>query len=225
MEAKKSKKANLENKRGIFLQVGIIVALAMILIAFEWSSGQKDNLSDISMIQDIVFEEEMIVTRREEPKPKEELPKVLEVLDIVDDDVVIEDDFILDVEVDENTVVDFVVYDDEEEVVEDDVPFVIVSNMPKFRGGDLMEFWKYCNENIRYPEIAAENGVSGTVTVQFVVNKQGNVVDAVVLRGVDPALDAEALRVINSSPKWTPGDNRGLPASVLMNIPIKFILQ
>jgi len=97
--------------------------------------------------------------------------------------------------------------------------------MPKFNGGDLMEFWKYCNQNIIYPEIAAENGVSGTVTVQFVVNKQGYVVNAVIIRGIDPALDKEALRVISSSPRWTPGDQRGKPASVLMNIPIKFILQ
>jgi len=225
MKAKKSKKANLENKRPIFLQVGIIVALALILIAFEWSASPKTNMMDLSHIADIEFEEEMIITRREEPKPQKELPKVLEVLDIVDDDVLIEEDFTIDVEVDENTIVDFVIYDEVEEVIEDDVPFVIVSNMPQFNGGNLMEFWKYCNQNIIYPEIASENGVSGTVTVQFVVNKQGYVVDAVVIRGIDPALNKEALRVISSSPRWTPGDQRGKPASVLMNIPIKFILQ
>jgi periplasmic protein TonB len=193
------------------------------------SSGrEKRDNSDLAVVTAIQFEDEMMqITRREEPKPIEnKLPKVLEVIEIVNDDIVIEDDFTIDVEVDDNTIVDFVTYDNNtEEIIEEDVPFVIVSNMPTFNGGDLTEFWKYCQEHVKYPEIAAENGVSGTVTVQFVVNKQGYVVDAVIIRGVDPALDKEALRVINSSPRWVPGDNRGIPASVLMNIPIRFILQ
>jgi len=226
MEKKKSRKANQERNRPMFIQIGLIVALSIILVAFEWTSNPSES-DNIQMVQEIQFEDEMMITRREEPReePKPETPKVAEVLDIVDDDVEI-DDFDFDMEVDENTEYDFFVSDDgEEDIVEEDIPFVIVSNMPKFQGGDLMTFWKYCQENTKYPEIAAENGVSGTVTVQFVVNKQGYVVDAVVVRSVDPALDREALRVINSSPKWTPGDNRGKPASVMMNLPIKFILQ
>ena len=226
MEKKKSRKANQERNRPMFIQIGLIVALSIILVAFEWTSNPSES-DNIQMVQEIQFEDEMMITRREEPReePKPETPKVAEVLDIVDDDVEI-DDFDFDMEVDENTEYDFFVSDDgEEDIVEEDIPFVIVSNMPKFQGGDLMTFWKYCQENTKYPEIAAENGVSGTVTVQFVVNKQGYVVDAVVVRNVDPALDREALRVINSSPKWTPGDNRGKPASVMMNLPIKFILQ
>ena len=225
METKKSKKANLENKKASFFQIGTIVVLAIILVAFEWTSNPSIN-DDIQMVQQIKFEDEMLITRREEPKEeiKLEVPKVAEVLEIVDDDVEIED-FDFNMEVDDNTEYDFIISDDVEEIIEEDVPFIIISNMPKFQGGDLMNFWKYCQENIKYPEIASENGVSGTVTIQFVVNKQGYVVDAIIVRGVDPALDKEALRVINSSPKWEPGDNRGKPASVMMNLPIKFILQ
>ena len=226
MEKKKSNKANQERNRPMFIQVGLVVALSIILVAFEWTSNPKES-DGIRMVQEIQFEDEMMITRREEPReePKPETPQVMEVLDIVDDDVIV-DDFVFDMEVDENTEYDFTVFDtDEEDIEEEDVPFIIVSDMPKFQGGDLMTFWKYCQDNTRYPEIAAENGVSGTVTVQFVVNKQGYVVDAVVIRSVDPALDKEALRVINSSPKWTPGNNRGKPASVMMNLPIKFILQ
>jgi len=226
METKKSKKANLENKKSLFLQIGIILTLSTILVAFEWTSNPTLN-DNIQMVQEIQFEDEMVITRREEPKEeiKPEIPKVAEVLEIVDDDVEI-DDFDFDMEVDDNTEYDFIITDDgEDEVIEEDTPFIIVENMPKFNGGDLTSFWKYAQENIKYPEIAAENGVSGTVNIKFVVNKQGYVVDVEVIRGVDPALDKEAMRVIKNSPQWEPGKQRGRPVSVLMNLPIKFILQ
>ena len=109
---------------------------------------------------------------------------------------------------------------DEEEV------FYIVEDMPTFNGGDpATEFRKYIGQNLRYPEIAAENGISGRVIVQFAVNKVGTVVDAKVVRSVDPALDKEAIRVVMSSPKWTPGKQRGKSVKVLFTFPINFVLQ
>jgi protein TonB len=225
MEIKKSKKANLEKNKSMFIQLGLVIALSIILVAFEWTSNPSKN-EVTQMVQDIEFEDEMIITRREQPKEeiKQELPKVAEVLEIVEDDVEI-DDFDFDMEVDDNTEYDFIITEDEEEIIEEDVPFIIVSNMPKFQGGDLNTFWAWCQENASYPEIAAENGVSGVVTVQFIINKQGYVDKVTVLRSVDPALDNEAIRVVKSSPRWTPGDQRGKPASVMMTIPIRFILQ
>ncbi len=228
MEIKKSSKANLEKKKGLFIQIGVIVALSIILVAFEWTKGESDN-NNMNVVSEIQFEDEMMqITRREEPKPepKPEPPKVAEVLDIVDDGVLIEDDFDFDMEADDKSEYDFInMMGDDEEEIDEDIPFIIVSQMPTFRGGDLTAFWKYAQENTRYPEIAAENGVYGTVNVSFVVNKLGNVVDVKILRGVDPALDKEAMRVIKSSPKWEPGNQRGKPVSVIMNLPIKFILQ
>ena len=109
--------------------------------------------------------------------------------------------------------------EDEEEV------FVIVEVMPKFQGGDINNFSKYIQENIQYPELAAKSGISGKVFVQFVVNSKGNVVNARILRGVDPSLDAEALRVIQSSPPWEPGLQGGKPVSVQFTFPIVFVLQ
>jgi protein TonB len=98
--------------------------------------------------------------------------------------------------------------------------------MPTFNGGDpATEFRKYIAQNLRYPEIAAENGISGRVIVQFAVNKMGSVVDAIVVRSVDPALDKEAIRVVMSSPKWTPGKQRGKAVKVLFTFPINFVLQ
>ena len=111
-----------------------------------------------------------------------------------------------------------------EEEAEEEV-FFIVEVMPQFKGGGKEKFREYIQQNLNYPPIAAENGISGRVFVQFAVNARGEVVDVVVVRGVDPALDKEAVRVIMSSPKWTPGKQRGKPVRVQFTFPIKFVLQ
>jgi len=229
MELKKSKKADLENKKGMFIQIGLVMALSIVLVAFEWTKGEGND-DDSDAVAAIQFEDEMMqITRREEPKPepKPEQPKVAEVLDIVDDDVEIEDDFDFDMEATDDTEYDFtsMMGDDSEDIDEDEV-FYIVEDMPTFNGGDpATEFRKFIAQNLQYPEIAAENGVSGRVIVQFAVNKTGQLVDAVVVRSVDPALDKEAVRVVMSSPKWTPGKQRGKAVKVLFTFPINFVLQ
>lgn len=228
MELKKSKKVDLEKRKGMFIEIGLVVTLAIVLVAFEWTKGEGKG-DDSDVVQEIQFEDEMMqITRREEPKPepKPEQPKVAEVLDIVDDDVEIEDDFDFDMEATDDTEYDFTsMMDDDEEIDEEEV-FYIVEDMPTFNGGDpATEFRKYIAQNLRYPEIAAENGISGRVIVQFAVNKVGKVVDAVVVRSVDPALDKEAIRVVMTSPKWAPGKQRGKAVKVLFTFPINFVLQ
>ena len=132
-----------------------------------------------------------------------------------------------DVEANANTEFQFTGFaDDMEEEFQDETPFVVVEDMPKFNGGDpAVEFRKYIGQNLKYPEIAAENGISGRVIVQFTVSSKGKVVNAVVLAGVDPALDKEAIRVVMSSPPWTPGRQRGKPVAVLYTFPINFVLN
>jgi len=229
MEQKKSEKVDLERRKGMYVEIGLVVALSIILIGFEWTKSADDK-DATEMVQEIQFEDEMMqITRREEPKPepKPEQPKVAEVLDIVDDDVENDEEFDFDMEATEDTEYDFttVISDDDEEIEEEEV-FYIVEDMPTFNGGDpATEFRKYIAQNLRYPEIAAENGISGRVIVQFAVNRTGQVVDAVVVRSVDPALDKEAIRVVMSSPKWEPGKQRGKPVKVLFTFPINFVLQ
>jgi len=228
MEIKKTKEADLERKKGMYLQLGLVVVLSIILIAFEWTSRPPKE-DDSEMVKNIQVEDEMMqVTRREEPPKQEKIeqPKVAEVLDIVDDDVQLDDDFDFNMEADANTEYDFTSLGDDDEDIEEEEVFFIVEDMPTFNGGDpAVEFRKYIGQNLRYPEIASENGISGRVIVQFAVNKTGQVVDAVVVRSVDPALDKEAIRVVMSSPKWTPGKQRGRPVSVLFTFPINFVLQ
>jgi len=229
MELKKNKQVDLEKRKSMFIVIGLVVTLSIVLVAFEWTQGE-DKGDDSEIVAEIQFEDEMMqITRREEPKPepKPEQPKVAEVLDIVDDDVEIEDDFDFDMEATEDTEYDFtsMLGDDDEEIEEEEV-FYIVEDMPTFNGGDpATEFRKYIGQNLRYPDIAAENGISGRVIVQFAVNRVGQVVDAVVVRSIDPALDKEAIRVVMSSPKWSPGKQRGKAVTVLFTFPINFVLQ
>jgi len=227
MEKKKSSKANQERNRPMFIQVGLIVALSIILIAFEWTSNGINDSNSMTYINDIEFEEQMIATKREEPKPPEvKQPEIKTVIEIVEDDIEIEDAFDFDVEADDNTEYNFVMDDDDgEEIIEEVTPFYIVEDMPTFNGGDMGEFWKYAMGEIRYPEIAAENGVSGTVYMQFTVSTAGYVIDVKVIKGVHPDIDNEAIRVIKNSPRWTAGKQRGRAVPVIMSLPMKFILQ
>ena len=101
--------------------------------------------------------------------------------------------------------------------------FQIVENMPQYPGGAkaMMDF---ISKNVHYPKIALENGIQGKVYVSYVVDTKGKVKDVKIARGVDPALDAEALRVVKSMPDWTPGEQRGKPVNVMFNLPINFAL-
>ena len=227
MELKKSKKADLENNRGVFLEIGLLLVLSIVLIAFEWTS--RPNKHDQNkLVAETTYEvEEMQVTRREEQPKPEPQQQVTEILNIVNDDVNIDDNIDFDVEADASTEFQFTGFaDDMNEEFQEEETFYIVEDMPKFNGGDpAIEFRKYIAQNLHYPEIAAENGISGRVIVQFAVNSKGKVVDAVVVAGVDPALDKEAIRVVMSSPPWTPGRQRGKPVKVLFTFPINFVLQ
>lgn len=222
METKKAVKANLENKRAIFIQLGLCVALSLILVAFEWTSTTKHDALFASMPIDAVVEEYQPLPLEEKFIPPAPPVPSLEIKPI--DDMGLEDDPIfIDVEGTEKRAVPYIPYEPEDAV--DDIPVYSVPQMPSFNGGGLNEFWKYVNQHIQYPKLAADNGVYGTVTVQFVVNKIGDVVNIKIIRGVDPALDQEAIRVIGNSPKWIPGMQGIKAVSVIYTMPLKFVLQ
>jgi periplasmic protein TonB len=228
MEVKKSPKADLENKRNLFLMLGLVIALGFVLFAFEYKTRPKKTGS-LGEVQEQVVEEEIIpITREQEVKPPPPPPpKVVEVLNIVEDDVEIEDELeIEDTEADEETIIDVepVVEAGEEEEEEEAKVFFIVEDMPEFPGGD-MALRQYIANAIEYPTIAQENGIQGKVYVTFVVDKDGSVSDARIARGVDPSLNKEALRVVNTLPKWKPGKQRGEPVRVSYTVPINFVLQ
>ena len=232
MEIKKSPKANLENKKFMFMEIGLIVALLMVLGAFEWSTTE----TSVSILEEevaVVIEEEQVPITQEEQLPPPEVPKepvMSDVIDIVDDDIKVEDNFLISTEDDASLGVeikDYVVEQQEEEVVEEEeVPFAVVEQKPKFQGKDPNPgFTKWVFSKIVYPEIAKENGVQGRVTLQFTIDVDGSVKNVKVLRGVDSSLDKEAVRVVSSSPKWEPGKQRNKAVKVKYTFPVVFQLR
>ncbi len=227
MEVKKSPKADLEGKRGTWLLVGYVVVLALMFVAFEWTQRDKEVTTDTGIVEN-VFEEEIIpITQQEEIKapPPPDVPSVAEVLNIVDDKANVAETAVqTSEETGKAVVVKYVPVEVVEEDPEENVVFQVVENMPEFPGG-MGALMQFLGKNIKYPTIAQENGVQGRVIVQFVVNKDGSIVDPVVVRSVDPYLDKEALRVIKTMPKWKPGMQRGKAVRVKYTVPVTFKLQ
>ena len=228
MEVKKSPKADLENKKTTNLLIGAILTLSVLFIGFEWSERDKQVATDTGLTE-IVFEEEIIpITEQEQPKqapPPPEAPKVEEVLEIMDNDSDVEESTIQASDDTQAAVeVKYTPVEVEEEEVEEQQIFQVVEEMPEFPGG-MAECMKWLSKNMKYPTISQENGVQGRVIVQFVVNADGTIVDPVVVRGVDPYLDKEALRVISTMPKWKPGKQRGKAVRVKYTVPVMFRLQ
>ena len=226
MEEKKSPKANLENKKLMFTQIGLIISLALVWMAFEHKSYDKREIDPSLLRQTEVLDEEMVeITKQEEQKPQPvEVPKQTTQLEIVQDDVEVED-IEINAEVEQNEVIqEYVPVEvEEEEVVEQEI-FKIVEEMPAFPGGEV-KLMEYISKNIKYPQIARESGIQGKVYINFVVEPDGSVTNVSVLRGIGGGCDEEAVRVVKSLPKWKPGKQRGKAVRVQYMLPINFTLK
>ena len=231
MEIKKSEKASLENKRLLFTEIGLILALLIVWGAFSYSSKEKKVAVFEDVAEEIAVEEEIPITQENTPPPPEtpDVPVLSDQIDIVDDEITVDDSMFLNLEDDSNIGIEIMDYVEavveEEEVEEEAIPFQLVEEKPKFQGGDANDFTRWVNSRLQYPEIAKENGVQGRVTLQFTVNADGSVSNVKVLRGVDPSLDQEAVRVVSSSPNWTPGRQRDRAVKVTYTFPVVFQLR
>lgn len=229
MEVKKSPKADLTKSSAMFLEIGIIAALAIVLLAFEWRSGNVKK-AELSANDIIAAEEEIIPITEEENVVRPKMPTIpilSDAIDIVDDDIKVDEEMFSfedseDLGVDMN---DYGYEVGEESAGDEAIPFALVEQKPKFQGGDANAFSKWVNQHLAYPDIAKENGIQGRVTLQFTVGTDGSVSGVKVLRGVDPSLDKEAVRVVSSSPKWTPGKQRDRPVKVTYTFPVIFQLK
>lgn len=229
MEVKKSPKADLENKKGLFLQIGLCVALvAMIgLFAYSKSEVEIEVLENTAQIIEAEFVE---ITREEQPQQPVGAPRLQvtsEILNIVRDDKKIDANLTF-ADFDDNIDFSFNPSDGGgtyEGTLVDDEPFVTVEDMPQFQGGDNSKFRAWVMKQIQYPSIAAENGIQGRVTLTFVIERDGSLTNVQVLNSPDRSLSEEAMRVVKSSPKWTPGKQRGVPVRVRFTLPVDFKLQ
>ncbi len=226
MQVKKSEKASLEKDKLVYVLMGLVFTLSLVFVALEWTEREvtKYEVQDT----DFLIEEEIDIQQTSQetpPPPPPPAVQEVEVLNVVEDNVETES---IEVNTEDDKEAEVVIAAPVEAPVEEEeeeVVFVIVESMPEFPGGQQALF-KYLSENVKYPVIAQENGIQGRVICQFVVNKDGSIVDVEVVRsGGDPSLDKEAVRVIKSMPKWKPGKQRGKAVRVKYTVPVNFKLQ
>ena len=226
MEEKKSPKANLENKKLMFIQIGLIISLAVAWGVFEVKSYNKIEKQDFERAIEVVDEDIVQVTKQEQPKPQPvEVPKQTQQIEIVNDDEEVDDDVDINAEVAQDDIIEeyVPVEVEEEEIVEAEI-FTIVEEMPDFPGG-VAKLQEYLVKNIKYPQMARETGIQGRVFVSFVVEPDGSVSNVAVMRSLGGGCDEEAMRVVKSMPKWKPGKQRGKPVRVSYILPVNFQLK
>ncbi|HHT33838.1 MAG: energy transducer TonB [Proteiniphilum sp.] len=227
-EVKKSPKANLEVHRNTFILMGLVVGLSLLFFAFEWST-QTRKLDETVLVQDVLAEEEIEITRRDPtppPPPPPPEPEAPEIIEVVEEKVETKLEIKTEDDQSQRQLQTYVPppppKPKQEEVTEE--IFVVVENQPEFPGGNAA-MMKFLGDNIKYPVIAQENGIQGRVICNFVVEKDGSITDVQVVRGVDPSLDREAVRVIQQMPRWKPGKQRGQAVRVRFTLPVVFRLQ
>lgn len=229
MEAKKTPKADLENRKGLFFEIGLVVTLAACLVAFNVRQYEKEIKEVNTRVADIEIDADIIQTDQEEtpPPPPEEPEVVATDLTIVENDAELTNEVgIINAEDNANKAQEeFTQIVTEEEVVEEEEEiFLVVEEDAEFPGG-LEALSKYLAENIKYPQLAKENNITGRVFVSFVVEKDGRVGNIKILRDIGGGCGAEAVRVVKAMPKWKPGKQRGKPVRSQFNLPVNFDLQ
>ena len=223
MELKKTPKADLQNKKGLLLEIGLVIALLAVILAFSWTPTEY-RIEKMETAAVAVEEEITEITRQDqkppEPPKKTEITVITDILDIVTNDTKITTD------------IDFAEFSEDVEAARQntqqqdaDEPFVKVEQMPSFQGGDLMTFRNWVQGKVKYPQFAQENGISGRVLLTFVVEKDGSVSNIQVLQAPDRSLSDEAVRVLQQSPRWTPGKQRGEAVRVKYTLPVDFRFQ
>lgn len=230
MEAKKTPKADLEKKKGLFLEIGLAVILAVCLVAFNIKSYDREEIEVSTRTAENEIEEEIIQTQEDmpEPEPPEvEAPEVVTVFEEVANDAEITHELTVDMGDDANKAqqeyVAPVEIEEEEEKVEEEI-FVFVEENPEYPGGEAA-MYKYFEENIKYPDLARNGNIEGKVFVRFVVEKDGSISNVRVMRDIGGGCGTEAMRVVKSMPKWKPGKQRGKAVRAEFNLPVNFKLH
>ena len=234
MEVKKSREADLERKRPAWMAMGMALAIAAFIIAIEYSTKERDRLLDSDFLDEIAEDMEFIPPIVE-PLPKEEVPQKApsDMIEVVNEVYENEDKQEELLETKPELAVEEEVL---EENVEDKVEAVLIEqqeedvktireldDLPVFPGG-MSQLVRWLTQNLKYPETAKNEKVSGKVLVSFVINADGVVTDVKLVKPVDQRLDREALRVVRMMPKWQPGLINGKPCKTLVNLPIVFKL-
>jgi periplasmic protein TonB len=223
MEAKKTEKADLTKKTSLFFSIGLLLTMALVFMAFEWRD-YEDSLVDLQGKNTNIFEEMLEVPPTEQPPPPAPIIQQPQIVEVPDEEEIKEDlNLKFDVEVTEETKVEEVIVAPVEEKEDVDQIFSVVEEGAEPKGG-MPAFYKYVGEKIKYPAQARRMGVEGRVFVEFVVNRDGSIVDVKSIKGIGAGCDEEAVRIVQSAPAWKPGKQRGKAVRQKMVIPIIFKL-
>ena len=224
MESKKHESADVDRKSTFFFSIGLVLTLGIVLTAFEWKDIEEQAALDIQRNTDKIEETLDIPPTEQPPPPPPQIqqPQVVEVPDEekIEDEIQVN----LDVEMTDETKVEQIEIKVEEPKEDVDEIFTIVEESAAPKGG-MAAFYKYIGSKLKYPSQATRMGVEGKVFVEFVINRDGTLVDVRVVRGIGAGCDEEAIRVVQSSPAWTPGKQRGKPVRQKYTLPIQFKLQ
>ncbi len=228
MEAKKTPRADLEKRRGMFLEIGLVVILAAALVAFNVKSYEKEVKEVSTRTADVEIEADIIQTEQEEtpPPPPEEPEVVATELNVVENDAEdIHEIGIVNAEARADEALEFTPVEVTKEVeeAEEEVFLVVDGDVYKRQGLDALS--KFIADNIKYPQLAKENNITGRVFVSFVVEKDGRVGQVKILRDIGGGCGNEAVRVVKMMPKWKPGKQRGKAVRTQFNLPVNFDLQ
>ena len=227
MEIKKSPKADLENKKSLFLEIGLVIALAVCgaALAFNTKPEPEPYTPPKQDVREQEFEMDRTVQQQEQQQPEQQKAKtqvLADVLTIVSNDTKIDTpDLLFSDDAAAFEDFEFEVEEVVEQIVEEEF-FVTAEEMPTFQGGDLSKFRNWVQQHVKYPQIALENGIQGNVVIKFVVEKDGSVTNIQVLQSPDRSLGEEASRVLATSPKWEPGQQSSQKVRVKYTLPVMF---
>ncbi len=235
MLEKKNPKKDLERKRSTFLLIGLAVALGFSLITINMKFYEPRSLTEFGDLQvEDVEDEEITLTQQERKPPPPPPPPPPPVITVVEDDVEIEEELIVqDVEADEEEIVEII--EDIDEDVDEIINFAAVEDKPIFPGCEdvpkdqrvqcfQQKMMKRISKNFEYPPMAKEMNIQEKIYVEFVIGKDGKITDARVVKGSDPDLKKEALRLVNLLPGLKPAKQRGKPVRTKYTVPISFKL-
>lgn len=223
MEAKKTAKADLEKKSSFFFSIGLLVAMALIVMAFEWKQYDV-SLSELVGKNTNTFEEMLEVPPTDVPPPPPPQIQAPIIVEVPDEEKIEEEiDVKFDVEASEETKIQEVVVVAEEAKEEVDEIFTIVEEPASPKGG-MPAFYKYIGDKMKYPAQARRMGIEGKVFVEFVIGKDGSISDVKAVKGIGAGCDEEAVRVVQAAPSWSPGKQRGKSVKQRMVLPITFKL-
>ena len=235
MEIKKSDKANLDKRRRENFLLGLVLALAMLFAALEFTTHPAGLLEDKNLLDDLpedldmkpAIEQKDMISASEVPSPASkaitqkvtEVPKTVATQEIapVTSKLVIGDGEGVARQSDVTEALPQI------PITKDSVVLKTVEQLPEFPGG-IVQFMKWLTRNLRYPSMAQSQRIQGKVVISFIINKDGSIASPTIVQSADPLLDREAMRVIRMMPRWKPGLQDGKPCRTMFSIPVNFQL-